>query len=402
MRRRVPCLGLHRDAAGDAGRAEGGAGDGRLAVRRRSRGASARRGASRRLARRIEAALQFHGPPAVARGRACADPAAQACRAHIGQLFEHRSRPRLPLSVLVLHHHQRSGAQEPLPHRPTTSSRSFAPTRRRASTGSSSPTTISPATATGRSCSTASSRSSRRASTSASPSRSTRSATRSRTSSRRRPQAGVRRVFIGLENINPENLIAAKKRQNKITEYRVMLQKWRAHGALDLRRLHPRLSRRHEGIDPARHRDHQARTAARHSGVLLPHAAAGLGGSQEVCSTKGVWMDPDINKYDLNHRVSHHAKMTDAEWEEAYRAAWQSFYTFDHIRTILRRAAAIPNGRPKPDSEHDRLVQADDRLRGRSSARRRRLPAQVPARPPLRPASSNRRSSFIRATAMRS
>ena len=30
----------------------------------------------------------------------------------------------------------------------------------------------------------------------------------------------------------PDNLIAAKKRQNKITEYRVMLQKWRAHGAL--------------------------------------------------------------------------------------------------------------------------------------------------------------------------
>ena len=45
-------------------------------------------------------------------------------------------------------------------------------------------------------------------------------------------QAGVRRVFIGLENINPDNLIAAKKRQNKITEYREMLQKWRDHGAI--------------------------------------------------------------------------------------------------------------------------------------------------------------------------
>ena len=44
-------------------------------------------------------------------------------------------------------------------------------------------------------------------------------------------QAGVRRVFIGLENINPDNLLAAKKRQNKITEYRYMLQKWREHGA---------------------------------------------------------------------------------------------------------------------------------------------------------------------------
>ena len=45
-------------------------------------------------------------------------------------------------------------------------------------------------------------------------------------------KAGVRRVFIGLENINPDNLIAAKKRQNKITEYREMLQMWRNHGAI--------------------------------------------------------------------------------------------------------------------------------------------------------------------------
>ena len=45
-------------------------------------------------------------------------------------------------------------------------------------------------------------------------------------------------------------------------------------------RLHHRLSRRYQGFDPARRRDHQARTAARHPGVLLPDAAAGIGGPQ--------------------------------------------------------------------------------------------------------------------------
>src|SRR5215470_212499 len=44
--------------------------------------------------------------------------------------------------------------------------------------------------------------------------------------------AGVTRVFIGLENINPTNLIAAKKRQNKITEYRKMLLAWKAQGIM--------------------------------------------------------------------------------------------------------------------------------------------------------------------------
>jgi radical SAM superfamily enzyme YgiQ (UPF0313 family) len=45
-------------------------------------------------------------------------------------------------------------------------------------------------------------------------------------------QAGARHVFVGLENINPDNLVAAKKRQNKITENRELLQKWRDHGAI--------------------------------------------------------------------------------------------------------------------------------------------------------------------------
>jgi radical SAM superfamily enzyme YgiQ (UPF0313 family) len=47
-------------------------------------------------------------------------------------------------------------------------------------------------------------------------------------------RAGVTRVFIGLENINPDNLAAAKKRQNKITEYRKMLLAWKACGIMTL------------------------------------------------------------------------------------------------------------------------------------------------------------------------
>ena len=39
-------------------------------------------------------------------------------------------------------------------------------------------------------------------------------------------------MFIGLESINPETLKAAQKGQNRITEYRAMLQAWPASGAL--------------------------------------------------------------------------------------------------------------------------------------------------------------------------
>src|SRR5579871_5276945 len=158
--------------------------------------------------------------------------------------------------------------------------------------------------------------------------------------------AGVRRVFIGLENINPDNLIAAKKRQNKITEYRIMLQKWRSHGAMTYAGYilgFPADTK--ESIV----RDIEIIKRELPLDILEFFFLTPLPGSEDhkTLLAKGVWMDPDINKYDLNHRVSHHNKMSDREWEESYKAAWDTFYSPDHIRTILKRAAQIKNGRPK-------------------------------------------------------
>ena len=61
----------------------------------------------------------------------------------------------------------------------------------------------------------------------------------------------------------------------------------------------------------------------------------------------GEWMDPDLNKYDLHHRVSHHATMSDAEWEETYKAAWAAYFTWEHMETVTRRHARLQGGRPK-------------------------------------------------------
>ena len=158
-------------------------------------------------------------------------------------------------------------------------------------------------------------------------------------------QAGVRRVFIGLENINPDNLIAAKKRQNKITEYREMLQKWRDHGAITYAGYilgFPGDSK--ESIL----RDIEIIKRELPLDILEFFFLTPLPGSEDhkVLWQKGVWMDPDMNKYDLNHRVSHHPKMSDTEWEDAYRAAWLAYYTPEHVRTIMRRSAACRLGRP--------------------------------------------------------
>jgi hypothetical protein len=156
-------------------------------------------------------------------------------------------------------------------------------------------------------------------------------------------EAGVRRVFIGLENINPDNLIAAKKLQNKITDYREMLQKWRLHGAITCAGY---IIGFPGDTKASILRDIEIIKRELPLDILELFFLTPLPGSEDhkVLSGKGVWMDPDMNKYDLNHRVSHHPRMSGEEWEQAYQSAWQAFYTPDHIRTILRRAASCQGG----------------------------------------------------------
>ena len=56
-------------------------------------------------------------------------------------------------------------------------------------------------------------------------------------------------------------------------------------------------------------------------------------------------MDPDINKYDLDHRVSHHPKMSDAEWEGGGRRGAPT--TRPSTLYDFEARGRTPNGRPK-------------------------------------------------------
>src|SRR5262249_32778608 len=55
---------------------------------------------------------------------------------------------------------------------------------------------------------------------------------------------------------------------------------------------------------------------------------------------KGVAMDADLNKYDLEHVVTAHSRMSQEECERIYLDAWSLYYTREHMETVLRRAAA--------------------------------------------------------------
>src|SRR5579862_5570506 len=152
-------------------------------------------------------------------------------------------------------------------------------------------------------------------------------------------RAGVARVFIGLESINPDSLLAAKKRQNRITEYRKMLLDWKSVGAttyagyiLGFPTDNPEsLIRDIEIIKRELPLD-----------LLEFFCLTPLPGSEDhqTLFKKGVAMDPDLNKYDLEHVLTAHPAMSKEAWEEIYQRAWRTFYSPEHIETLMRRAAA--------------------------------------------------------------
>jgi hypothetical protein len=152
-------------------------------------------------------------------------------------------------------------------------------------------------------------------------------------------RAGVVRVFIGLENINPDNLVSSKKRQNNITEYRRMLQAWKDRGIIVCAGYIIGFPNdRKETVL----RDIEVIKKELPIDILDLFVLTPLPGSEDhqTLYKLGAWMDPDMNKYDLHHRVSHHPVMADREWDEAYLEAWRRFYDPPHLQTVLRRAAA--------------------------------------------------------------
>ncbi|HWW33737.1 MAG TPA: radical SAM protein, partial [Xanthobacteraceae bacterium] len=54
----------------------------------------------------------------------------------------------------------------------------------------------------------------------------------------------------------------------------------------------------------------------------------------------GVDLDPDLNKYDLEHACTDHPRMSRQRWTEVYKDAFARYYTDEHVEKIMRRAVA--------------------------------------------------------------
>ena len=150
-------------------------------------------------------------------------------------------------------------------------------------------------------------------------------------------RAGVNRVFIGLESINPESLEGSRKHQNKITEYRSMLQAWHRVGALTLAGL---ILGFPTDTPESITRDIRIIQKELPVDLLYFFILTPLPGSQDhkELYAQGVALESDMNAYDSVHVTMPHAKMSSQELLDAYRQAWDTYYTPEHVEAVIRRA----------------------------------------------------------------
>jgi tRNA A37 methylthiotransferase MiaB len=150
-------------------------------------------------------------------------------------------------------------------------------------------------------------------------------------------QAGCKTVFIGLESINPESLRGASKSQNQITEYRAMLHAWckakvftYAGYILGFPGDTPESIVHDIGIV-----QRELPIDLLEFFILTP-----LPGSKDhqTLYLNGTKMDPDINRYDVEHVTTAHPRMTREQLQASYDGAWHLYYSPEHIETVLRRA----------------------------------------------------------------
>jgi hypothetical protein len=137
-----------------------------------------------------------------------------------------------------------------------------------------------------------------------------------------------------MESINPDSIKDAGKAQNKVSDYRNLIDAW-----------HRAKVSTHVGYIIGFPHDSEESVAADVEKLMTevcPHRASffmltPLPGSRDHkhMVEVGAPMDSDYNTYDSFHESMPHELMKDGAWSRAYRRAWATFYSFENMKKVL-------------------------------------------------------------------
>jgi radical SAM superfamily enzyme YgiQ (UPF0313 family) len=149
-------------------------------------------------------------------------------------------------------------------------------------------------------------------------------------------QAGCINVFIGMESVDPGNLAAAGKKQNNVREYAQLINAYRSSEIST--HVGYIIGFPYDTVESVR-RDlqflmHEVSPDHASFFMLMP-----LPGSMDhiMMMKRGEWMHPDFNLYDSHHEVTNHPQLKDGVWKKLYFEAWETFYSFENMKSLLLR-----------------------------------------------------------------
>lgn len=150
-------------------------------------------------------------------------------------------------------------------------------------------------------------------------------------------RAGCSNVFLGMESVNPKNLKAAGKNQNRVKDYRELIEAWHRHAVST-----------HVGFIIGFPYDTEESVREdlkllmrevrpqRASFFLLTPLPGSMDHKRMV--EAGTPLDADYNNFDSFHQCMAHPELKDGALMRLYREAWRDFYSFEHMREVLTEA----------------------------------------------------------------
>lgn len=153
-------------------------------------------------------------------------------------------------------------------------------------------------------------------------------------------RAGCYMVFVGMESVNPRNIEAMDKRQNDVEDYAHMVEVW--HKAEALVHVGYIIGLPDDTRESVR-RDietlmNEVRVDEASFFMLTPlPGSADHKRMVEEC----IPIDADLNNFDSLHETFRHPRMAAGEWTQAYKDAWETFYSKENLVNVLLRTPRV-------------------------------------------------------------